>query len=1001
MTATYSTLEEFMAAFPNGGSEGDVVTVGNVIYSWNPYAKNWHGASAGDAHMNLSAMVARGAYSSLAEVEEAYPNGGNAGDYVTVNGVVYLWNDQSNTWAYTGAVRTVSPGQQLAAEATHNVGLYATLLDLWNAYPDGGQEGDYAMIGDNLSTAIQYVWDDDLGLWMDTQNSSAGRLNYTFDGDATVGNNLYVGGVIHAKWLISPYDRLFQRLYAKIRTDIAGVVSDTDRANWNTACSLMHTHDNYAILAGITAADIERWNAGGGGGVTPTPTPGITDLSGYTWWGRPMPATKTLTGALENVTNITMTGNIQMGGSISMPTGNITMGSSSQIRIGNAVISYDSEAGALKIANFSGGSMNLYATGGVSALGTGSSGGGGGGGGGDTLTQPLSSINTSGMSEPGPDEDGKTIVWDNTNSVWKYGDAGSATLGTLLQNLKDISASPEDGQMLVYRTNAWGYENVPAFNEAAMWAALDATGEVIDASHIPALNYLPLTGGTVTGNLTVNGFISTPYINLSDSSQQIFSGNKHWDLPSASGTLATEAQLENYVSKSFFNRLFQAFNGTTPVTPNDDTTVIDNIKAMADFWSAGAVAALGTSSGGGGGNAPLYALLNSINSSSIGNTAPVSGNVGQCLVYNGNNQWAWATPGSDLSGVSVAEGEGIEVYQSGEPFTTAGTRTINIAPAWQTKINHGESAYGWGNHASAGYADDDDVVHKAGAEEITGVKTFTQYQNMRGIYLNPSGDIRIETTDNGTYYLGYGAGNANGGFNIMNIKDDTYTPIITGLDSGNVGIGNYTPAYKLDVAGEAYASGRIWSGLSIGAKTSETEGFRFDWDANNNAVVVVKADGTPCNFYSMGGVSALGVGAAGATPSISAMNITSLTATTFNATTINVSTIKSKAGYGPEISTPDDNYYVAFNYEQRNGHYVTDFYNVGLFGEDDNSETWSIEPDGSAVFASENVGTLNAGSMKVGSSGSSISRIKWDATNNLLEVVIAGHTCKFQPVSIN
>lgn len=1001
MTATYSTLEEFMAAFPNGGSEGDVVTVGNVIYSWNPYAKNWHGASAGDAHMNLSAMVARGAYSSLSEVEEAYPNGGNAGDYVTVNGVVYLWNDQSNTWAYTGAVRTVSSGQQLAAEATHNVGLYATLLDLWNAYPDGGQEGDYAMIGDAQATAIQYVWDEDLGLWMDTQNSSAGRLNYTFDGDVTVGNNLYVGGVIHAKWLISPYDRLFQRLYAKIRTDIAGVVSDTDRANWNTACSLMHTHDNYAILAGITAADIERWNAGGGGVTpTPTPTPGTTDLNGYTWWGRPMPATKTLTGALENVTNITMSGNIQMGGSISMPTGNITMGSSSQIRIGNAVISYDSEAGALKIANFSGGSMNLYATGGVAALGTGSSGGGGGGGGGDPLTQPLSSINTSGMSEPGPNEDGKTIVWDNTNSVWKYGDAGSATLGTLLQNLKDISASPQDGQMLVYRTNAWGYENVPAFNEAAMWAALDATGEVIDASHIPALNYLPLTGGTVTGTLTVNRFISVPYINLTDSSQQIYSGNKIWNLPSASGTLATEAQLENYVSKSFFNRLFQAFNGTTPVTPNDDTTVIDNIKAMADFWSAGAVAALGTSSGGGGGNANLYALLNSINSSSIGNTSPAPGNVGQCLVYDGNNQWAWATPGSNLAGVSVVEGTGISVSQSGIPFTTAGNRTISISGAWQTKIEKGVTAEGWGNHASAGYAADNAVLHLDNrTETVYGEKTFAVYQNMRGICLNPAGDIRIETTDNGTYYLGYEAGNQNDGFNIMNIKGSTYTPLITGLDSGNVGIGTYTPAHKLDVAGVAHASDRIWSDVSIGAKTTDTEGFCFEWDSNNNAVVVLRANGTPCNFYSMGGVSALGVGSSGSTPSISAMNIGALTVsgklTSRTAQVQNTLTVGSDNYEGNIVirGNDGDDSYESKIYQSG------DILNIEADSSLDISGATSINGNTSITGTLYVSGTTSLHDMKVGSSGSVIKSITWNSSTSRLDVVIGSNTYSFQPVS--
>ena len=222
---------------------------------------------------------------------------------------------------------------------------------------------------------------------------------------------------------------------------------------------------------------------------------------------------------------------------------------------------------------------------------------------------------------------------------------------------------------------------------------------------------------------------------------------------------------------------------------------------------------------------------------------------------------------------------------------------------------------------------------------------------MSGINLDSSGDIHVLNTPNGNYYLGYGAGNSNGGFNLINFKDDTYTPLITGLDSGNVGIGTYTPAYKLDVAGVAHASDRIWSDVSIGAKTTDTEGFRFEWDSNNNAVVVLRANGTPCNFYSMGGVSALGVGAAGATPSISAMKIASLTATTATAATLNVSTIKPM-GSEIDILTPgQDGSYVAFNYEQRDGHYMTNFANVGIFGDDGSDETWSIDTDGSAVFA--------------------------------------------------
>jgi hypothetical protein len=88
----------------------------------------------------------------------------------------------------------------------------------------------------------------------------------------------------------------------------------------------------------------------------------------------------------------------------------------------------------------------------------------------------------------------------------------------------------------------------------------------------------------------------------------------------------------------------------TETTEGGVTTVVETtitrIEALFDFNSVGGVSALGYNpGGGGGGGADLNALLDSINSSSIGDIAPTASEVGKCLVYNGNNQWAWATPG--------------------------------------------------------------------------------------------------------------------------------------------------------------------------------------------------------------------------------------------------------------------------------------------------------------------------------------------------------------------
>ena len=54
---------------------------------------------------------------------------------------------------------------------------------------------------------------------------------------------------------------------------------------------------------------------------------------------------------------------------------------------------------------------------------------------------------------------------------------------------------------------------------------------------------------------------------------------------------------------------------------------------------------------------------------------------------------------------------------------------LSTGTAWETSITNNSAnwntAYGWGNHALAGYALDSQVVHNTGAETVAGLKTFT------------------------------------------------------------------------------------------------------------------------------------------------------------------------------------------------------------------------------------------------------------------------------------
>ena len=158
---------------------------------------------------------------------------------------------------------------------------------------------------------------------------------------------------------------------------------------------------------------------------------------------------------------------------------------------------------------------------------------------------------------------------------------------------------------------------------------------------------------------------------------------------------------EKYLSIDFFNRLFQAYDSAaTPnqVLPNDLESTITNIKAMFGFWTEQFVSALGYGPGGGGGGDTLTEPLASINNASLG--MPTA--AGQVITWNGS-EWIFDIPQGGGGGgtgtvTSITAGTGL----SGGTITTMGT--IAISSTYQGYISHGETAYGWGNHADAGYA---------------------------------------------------------------------------------------------------------------------------------------------------------------------------------------------------------------------------------------------------------------------------------------------------------
>lgn len=167
-----------------------------------------------------------------------------------------------------------------------------------------------------------------------------------------------------------------------------------------------------------------------------------------------------------------------------------------------------------------------------------------------------------------------------------------------------------------------------------------------------------------------------------------------------SGGGITQAQLDAALARKvdvdFFAQLFEVYDGFDPATatkietngtmPTSTTSV--NIKALFGFWSQGFISSLGISPGGGGGGGGASYL------GDLEDVTLSSPSTGQALVYR-NGKWVNETISAGVTSVNTGTG------LSGGPITGAGT--ISIDSTYLTRISHGESAYNWGDHASAGY----------------------------------------------------------------------------------------------------------------------------------------------------------------------------------------------------------------------------------------------------------------------------------------------------------
>ena len=228
----------------------------------------------------------------------------------------------------------------------------------------------------------------------------------------------------------------------------------------------------------------------------------------------------------------------------------------------------------------------------------------------------------------------------------------------------EVSTSASDYAKIIFRFDGSGYlagSNI-SWNENGAVTIKDIT-TLYSSNNTDILNELTLFSNafhfnTTAGTTTVLGII--PQV-----------GFTKLDISRGSEALSDTSVLnrgENdarYVRIDFFNRLFQAYKSSTisdanKVAPNDITTTINNLKIMVGTWTEQYLSTLGHGSGGSGGSATLYGLLdvkpNDVTTPSrVYGLDGTSSDNGKVLTYSTTyNKWVASTVSAGGGGVDMS-----------------------------------------------------------------------------------------------------------------------------------------------------------------------------------------------------------------------------------------------------------------------------------------------------------------------------------------------------------
>lgn len=206
-----------------------------------------------------------GAWTIETLLEKANPTP-KQGDYATVAGIEYRWNDLEKRWESIGAMEAEENGSDVTLR--NKIGDYDNLFELWRE-----TEGQSIGVGDYASVdGTDYYWTG--ASWRATASGTESRSVHVIDHDLTVGHDLRVGGTLYASIAsMENYDQLLQEMLRTI---------DNEHRIMSGSILLMQRQINdletrMQALAGIesrlsaveqTVEELVK-ESGGGSGMTP------------------------------------------------------------------------------------------------------------------------------------------------------------------------------------------------------------------------------------------------------------------------------------------------------------------------------------------------------------------------------------------------------------------------------------------------------------------------------------------------------------------------------------------------------------------------------------------------------------------------------------------------------------------------------------------------------------------------------------------------------------